>query len=204
MQLQDNIQIEFPERSGIYAIVNTINDKHYVVSAVNFKIRRRLHFNELKRNEHKNSKLQNFWNKNWSFNFIFIILEYCKPDQLIECEQYWIDKLKPEYNILKIAGSVLGHKHDDETRAKMSANQNRSEETRKRRSEGQLGRKQSKEHIANMVATKIGFKHSEKTKQQMKDSAKKRGLSDNFKRSLEKYYNRNKNFILDGKCLIRL
>lgn len=203
MQLQDNT-IEFPEKSGIYAIINIVNDKHYIGSAVNFKIRRRLHFNELKRNEHRNSKLQNSWNKNWPFDFIFVILECCDKEKLIEREQLWIDNLKPEYNILKIAGSVLGHKHDDETRAKMSANQNRSQETRKRRSEALLGRKQTKEHITNMAATKIGFKHSEITKQRMRESAIKRGLSNNFKESLKKYYNRNKNFVLDEKCQIQL
>ena len=38
-----------------------------------------------------------------------------------EKEQYYINLLKPEYNILKVAGSRLGHKHTDETRVKMAA-----------------------------------------------------------------------------------
>jgi len=38
-------------------------------------------------------------------NFKLEILEYCEADRLIilEREQYYIDLLKPEYNILKIA-----------------------------------------------------------------------------------------------------
>ena len=40
---------------------------------------------------------------------------------LIKREQYYIDLLKPEYNILKIAGSSLGKVHTKETRAKMSS-----------------------------------------------------------------------------------
>jgi hypothetical protein len=37
------------------------------------------------------------------------ILEYCEPSKVLEREQYYIDLLKPEYNILKTAG--LGNTH---------------------------------------------------------------------------------------------
>jgi len=36
-------------------------------------------------------------------------------------EQYYIDLLKPEYNILSSAGSSLGYKHDDQALAKIIA-----------------------------------------------------------------------------------
>lgn len=58
--------------------------------------------------------------KNGYSNFTFEILEYCDSVDLLKCEQHYIDKLKPEYNILKIAGSSLGYRHSDETRAKIS------------------------------------------------------------------------------------
>ena len=48
------------------------------------------------------------------------ILEYCKPSDVILREQYYIDLLVPEYNILKIAGSSLGFKHSDVAKAKIS------------------------------------------------------------------------------------
>src|SRR4051794_20615442 len=48
------------------------------------------------------------------------ILEYCDSMDLIKREQYYIDLLKPEYNILKIAGSRLGSIHSEETRAKIA------------------------------------------------------------------------------------
>ena len=41
------------------------------------------------------------------------ILEYCAPEDCIKREQYYLDLLKPKYNILKIAGSSLGHKHTE-------------------------------------------------------------------------------------------
>ena len=36
-----------------------------------------------------------------------------------EREQYYLDLLMPEYNILKVAGSSQGRKHSDEAKAKM-------------------------------------------------------------------------------------
>ena len=47
--------------------------------------------------------------------FSLNILEYCEPSVLIKREQYYLDILKPEYNILKFAGSRLGCKHSLET-----------------------------------------------------------------------------------------
>jgi len=60
--------------------------------------------------------------KNGYSNFTLKILEYCDATQadLLKREQYYIDKLNPEYNILKTAGTSLEFKHSDETRVKMS------------------------------------------------------------------------------------
>jgi len=49
------------------------------------------------------------------------ILEFCDPSDAIVIEQHYIDILKPEYNILKIAGSSLGYTHTEETLAKFKA-----------------------------------------------------------------------------------
>ena len=54
--------------------------------------------------------------------FTLEILEYCQPTKavsLAEQEQYYLDLLKPKYNILKTAGSSLGFKHSDEAIAKI-------------------------------------------------------------------------------------
>jgi group I intron endonuclease len=48
-------------------------------------------------------------------DFSLLILEYCEPDLCIEREQYYIDLYKPEYNILKLAGSSIGYTHTEET-----------------------------------------------------------------------------------------
>ena len=46
------------------------------------------------------------------------ILEYCDPKEILVREQFYL--YFPEYNILKIAGSLLGFNHSLETKAKMS------------------------------------------------------------------------------------
>ena len=60
-------------------------------------------------------------------NFSVQILEYCTPDKVIEREQYYIDLLKPSYNIFPIAGSSLGFKHSLDTIEKLRAHGSSSE-----------------------------------------------------------------------------
>jgi hypothetical protein len=43
------------------------------------------------------------------------IIEYCDPTIIIEREQYYLDNLRPEYNILKVAGSSYGRKLSKKT-----------------------------------------------------------------------------------------
>lgn len=53
-------------------------------------------------------------------NFSLYILEYCEPDIIIEREQFYLDLLKPEYNICKIAYSALGRKLSEEAKINLS------------------------------------------------------------------------------------
>ncbi len=53
------------------------------------------------------------------------ILEYCNKENTIDREQYYINTLNPEYNILKIAGSRLGLNHSELTKLKISINNTR-------------------------------------------------------------------------------
>lgn len=81
------------------------------------------------------------------------ILEYCSTDELIQREQFYFDKYHPEYNILKIAGSPLGYKHSEATKAKMSlANKNQkvSESTRYIKRKILLGKTLDKERLEKM------------------------------------------------------
>ena len=63
----------------------------------------------------RNSKPINFALLKYKQNsFTLDILEYCSKDELLEREQYYIDVLEPEYNVLKFAYSLLGFKHSPE------------------------------------------------------------------------------------------
>jgi group I intron endonuclease len=53
-------------------------------------------------------------------NFQLEILEYCTKENAISREQYYIDLLKPHYNLNLIAGSRLGSVNSEESRLKMS------------------------------------------------------------------------------------
>lgn len=48
-------------------------------------------------------------------NFSLHILEYCNKEDLIAREQYYLDLYKPEYNVLKVAGSSFGWKQSEES-----------------------------------------------------------------------------------------
>ena len=91
---------------GIYKIENKINSKVYIGSSNNIKRRWQKHKSLLKHNKHQNSHLQASWNKYGEDNFIFSIIELCSENSLLEREQYFIDKLNPEYNQTMIAGKV--------------------------------------------------------------------------------------------------
>jgi group I intron endonuclease len=62
-----------------------------------------------------NSKIYNALLAYGYNNFRLEILDYCDISNVIKVEQYYIDKLKPEYNILTKAGSSLNFKHSKET-----------------------------------------------------------------------------------------
>nr|YP_010164147.1 hypothetical protein K8J96_mgp31 [Metarhizium album]QRK27503.1 hypothetical protein [Metarhizium album] len=52
-------------------------------------------------------------------NFNLHILEYSNSEDILKCEQKWIDYIKPEYNINPTAGSTKGYKHTSESIEKM-------------------------------------------------------------------------------------
>ena len=106
--------------TGVYIIHNSVNDKLYVGSAARgFKCRFDNHINSLKRGIHKNPILQAAWNFYGEPAFRFEPIEVCDKSECVECEQFWIDWLKPEYNVCRIAGSTIGLKKSEEEKSKL-------------------------------------------------------------------------------------
>jgi len=88
------------------------------------------------------------------------ILEYCDPLDVIAREQHYIDILKPEYNILKVAGSLFGYKHTEESLAKMKEIAlNRSDETKAKLREAALGKTNTRETKVKMSNSNKKIKH---------------------------------------------
>ena len=96
----DRVTKELWKKSGIYCIVNTDNQKKYVGSSKNIYQRLQKHRVYLRKNMHENKKLQNSWNKHGEDSFQYFILEFCPEEQLLAREQFYIDTLKPWYNLV--------------------------------------------------------------------------------------------------------
>lgn len=88
----------------VYQIRNLINNKIYIGSAKNHKKRHARHLRDLKLGEHHCIYLQRAYDKYGVDNFVFEILEECLESELFEKEEFWIEKLKPEYNIGAVGG----------------------------------------------------------------------------------------------------
>jgi len=94
---------------------------------------------------HHSSALQNAWNK-YDGNLEYSILETCEPSKLAKLEQKYLDKLKPEYNILSTAYSFNGYSFDSATKDKMKeAKRTVSQETRDKISKANMGHEVSPE-----------------------------------------------------------
>lgn len=115
---------ENKKKSGVYRWINKVNGKSYVGSSISLKNRFSIYFSlsSLKLKVKGSSIIYRALLKYGYSKFSLDILEYCDSSVLIAREQYYIDLLKPEYNILKIANSKIGSKHSEKTRAQMSIN----------------------------------------------------------------------------------
>lgn len=76
---------------GIYKIINVVNNKFYVGSAVDLKRRKTRHFSELRNNKHSNGRLQNSWNKYGEQAFVFVVVEeLSEAADLLAAENVWL------------------------------------------------------------------------------------------------------------------
>ena len=100
-------------QSGVYQIVNTIDNKRYIGSAVNLRKRKNEHFAHLRRGVHHSIYLQRAYNKHGRDAFCFEILMYAPISWIIEIEQALLNIINPEYNLSIKAGSRLGAPQPD-------------------------------------------------------------------------------------------
>lgn len=107
-------------KSGIYRLINLVNQKIYIGSAIDLKRRHREHMSRLLKKSHENRHLLRVFLRYGQENFFWEVIEYIEDvSKLIEREQYYIDSYKSYepskgYNISKVAGSSLGLKRSKE------------------------------------------------------------------------------------------
>lgn len=178
--------------SGVY-IISAPSGSRYVGSAINIRDRWAQHLRALKRRTHQNKPLQRAWNK-YDGALTFAKLLICRKQDLLMYEQRAIDVLEPEYNIHRVAGSALGFRHSDKTRAQISARRKgmvfsdehranigaaskgriTSAETRAKQSNTLKVTLATPESRARISATSTGKHHSEASKRKMSENAKGR------------------------------
>ena len=120
------ILIENKRKSGIYRWNNLVTGKSYIGSSINLVGRLSIYYSKkamLSKLSTRTSIIYSALLKHDYVNFSLDILEYCEIDVLIEREQYYLDILKPEYNILKVANSRLGSKQSEATKIKIGISQ---------------------------------------------------------------------------------
>ncbi len=108
-------------KSGIYKITNLKNNKIYIGRAISLKDRKSKHKRRI-----NNTLISRAIKKyGWS-NFKWEVLEYCKPEELTNKEQFYFDKLQPfdenGYNLLRTSteNPMEGKFHSKETRERLS------------------------------------------------------------------------------------
>ena len=82
--------------SGVYKITNTVTGDFYIGSSKNIKQRWSGHRKPYNLYKYPNSRMYKDIYKQGIDSFLIEIIE--ETDNLIDREQYWIEKLKPNYN----------------------------------------------------------------------------------------------------------
>ena len=142
---------------GIYKIINVVNNKFYVGSAVDLKRRKTRHFSELRTGKHNNRHLQAAWVKYGEQAFVFVVVEELPDDaDLLAAENVWlkehvgkdycynlgVDATAPMMGFGGELSPTWGYKHTDEAKAVIAA--------------ASMGRAQDQETIQRKTAHLIG------------------------------------------------
>lgn len=160
----------------IYKIINIVNNKFYVGSAVNYEKRKARHLWRLRRGDHANKHLQAAWVKYGEASFVFAVVEQVSEDRdLLAAENVWLkqhvghdycynigtDATAPTRGWTGIKNPMWGKTftHTDEAKNKIGAASKtriQSDEEKAKRRATMRGKPQSAEVRAKISATLSG------------------------------------------------
>lgn len=116
--MKKDILNENKGKSGIYMLTNKLTKQIYIGLSTDLSKRFKNYFSLSYLKSKANSIINSALIKYKYSNFSLTILEYCDKSDLKIREQFYIDKLNPQYNILKGAGNSLNSKHLENTKTK--------------------------------------------------------------------------------------
>jgi group I intron endonuclease len=185
--------------SGIYEIVNKINGHRYIGSSINIERRWSDHLYKLNNRRHENQILMKAWNKYGENLFQFNILAICPKESLLNFEQVFLNEEYHEYNISDYAHAptlgkhlseatkqkIRGYRHTEEAKKKMSlakkgvrggfTGKHHTDESNAKNRLAHIGnkycfgKKLSEEHKRKISEGLIGYKHTEETRQKLRN-----------------------------------
>lgn len=162
-------------KSGIYMLTNKLTNDIYIGQSIDISKRFKHYFNLSYIKSKDSFRISRALIKYGYSNFYVTILEYCDKSDLLIREQSYFDKLNPQYNILKIAGSSLNFKHSEETKAKISKSLKGVYVKEKSALFGRIHTKETKNLMSLKKLNKnnpfFGKTHSEETKNLMREVA---------------------------------
>ena len=166
-------------RTGVYIIRNKIDNRIYIGSSIDIDKRVKRHKYDLNKGNHHSRYLQRFVNKYGIDSLVFKIKELCEIDIVLEREQFYIDTLKPDFNVNPLAQSCLGAKRTQEFK-------DRTSELTKGKNNPTFGLERTPEWKANISKANKGQKawnkgksniYSQETIDKMKEASKGRTFS---------------------------
>ena len=159
---------------GIYKIINVVNNKFYVGSAVNLRKRKSRHFSELRNNRHNNRHLQAAWLKYGEQAFVFVVVEEVADRAiLLAAENRWLKEhvgkdycynmgtnaTAPMLGVSGEASPTWGYQHTEEARERIglhSRGREHTPESREKIRQFLIGKPKAAETRAKISATLSG------------------------------------------------
>lgn len=183
-------------KSNIYVFTNKINGKQYVGQTINIEDRYKQHRKDSKNKDKKPNSIFYRAIRKYGFdNFDFKVIETdIDISEIHEREKFWIKELntmKPNgYNLTEGGEGTFGYRHTEESKKKMSEMKKgvpakpKSEETRRKLSEANRGKKLSEETKIKIGNANRGRKLTDEHKKRISETQKGRVHSEEHNKNV--------------------